>query len=369
MYDKLNNYIESSVSYKQLCEILELKYQKGNGKEAQLKDIKRYYNIDKIKTKYHILNKYAIPLDKEDGRSETSANNSVKYANDIETVMLYTLQNKKEFVCTISQALLLCNLINKNYSVGRKDIPLTSKVLDLDIKNVYMFYDNTSRRLKDTFERALNRMRSKALLSYTKPIRVAYSDVKLELNDVGEPKLDSKNRLIYEVDEIHRDATKEEIDIILDCEANALNALNCVDKQQIFLSHLWNQFRDMVTREIKQRLNIKYYYEAYDIVVNAKQIDRTIKKYELKSSSEILNYNILDSLITSLDKAMDKTDDEGNMKYSEKFISDTKVMIETVINSDCKYSLFDGIKKYKTTKEEEKEDAHNKDHIEDGIPF
>lgn len=347
MYSQLDNYIGELISYKLICEETGIKYQKGNGKDAQLKDIQRFYRLEKIKTKFKVVEKYEVPLEKEDGRSETSADNGVKYADDIETIMLYTLQNKREFVCTISQALLLCNLANRNYTVGRRDIPLTSKLLELDIKNVYMFYDNTSRRLKDTFERALNRMRGKALLSYTKPIRVAYNDVQIDVNELGEPKLDKHNRISYSVKEIHRDATKDEIDVILDAEANTLEYLGCIDKKQVFLSHRWNEFRDKVTEEISNRLNIKYYYEAYDILVNAKHIDRTIKKYEVNGAESILNYNILDSLMNSLDKADSKVDIEGEKKYSDKFISDTKVMVETVINSECKYDLTNEMKKYK----------------------
>ena len=134
--------------------------------------------------------------------------------------------------------------------------------------------------------------------------------------------------------------------MILDCEANALEILNCNDKQQVFLQRLWNQFKCLVTKEISERLNIKYYYEAYDIIVNSKHIDRTLKKYELDGSKSILNYNILDSLITSLDKAELKVDDNGDRKYDDKFISDTKKMIDTAINSECKCNLSDEISKY-----------------------
>lgn len=364
MYQQLEDYIGDSITYKSMCEVTGIKYQKGNGKEAQLKDIQRFFKLEKVKTKYTIAEKYAVPLEKEDGRSETSANNGVKYADDIETIMLYTLQNRREFVCTISQALLLCNLVNRNYTVGRRNIPATSEVLNIDIKNVYMFYDSTSRKLKGAFERALNRMRSKALLSYDKPIRVAYNEIDMELNELGEPKLDNHNRISYSVKETHRDATKDEIDVILDAEANALISLNCIDKQQVFLQHLWNSFCDMVTKEVSSRINIKYYYEAYDITVNTKHIDRTIKKYEMNGASEILNYNMLDSLVTSIDKASMKLDEDGKAKYSEKFISDSKVMIDTTINSECHYDLNNAIKLHRDSKKSRVDKTDD-----DNIPF
>lgn len=362
MYDKLDNYIGELISYKVICEETGIKYYSGGkSKQLQLDDVGRFYELEKVKTKYMVVAKREIPIEKEDKRKDTLGNNS-KYADDIETVMLYTLQNKKEFVCTISQALLLCNLVNKNYAIGRKNIPVTSEVLNIDIKNVYMFYDNTSRKLKGAFERALNRMRNKALLSYNKPIRVAYNDIDMELNELGEPKLDKHNRISYSVNEVHRDATKEEIEIILESEANALMYLNCIDKQQVFLQHLWNKFCELVTKEVSDRLNIKYYYEAYDITVNTKHVDRTIKRYEMNGASEILNYNMLDSLVTSIDKASEKVNDDGEIKYSKKFISDTKVMIETTINSSCKYDLNRAIRLHRKNKT-------SNDAVDDNIPF
>lgn len=347
MYERLDKYIGEMITYKSICEVCELKYQKGNGKDAQIKDIQRYYKLDKVKTKYHVIEKYKDPLPKDDKRSETSASNSVKYADDIETIMLYTLQNKKEFVCTISQALLLCNLVNENYNVGKKDIPITSKLLNLDIENVYNFYDSTGRRLRDTFERALNRMRSKALLSYTKPIMVACNDVQIKLNELGEPKL-VNGKISYKVKEVHRLATKEEVNVILDCEANTLNRLECDDMQRVFLAHKWNEFKRIVNEEISSRLNIKYYYEAYNIIANTKQIDRKIKNYENNGSKSILNYTILESLLNSLDKTETKLDEFGNRKYDDKFIADTKTMIETTINSKCTYNLKESIIRVKS---------------------
>lgn len=349
-------------NYKSICEWLGVKPASGNTKISHMKEFDRYCTYHKEGNKFVIDEVYDTPLDKKDGRSETSANNSVKYADDIETIMLYTLQNKKEFLCTISQALLLCNLVNENYNVGKKDIPITSKLLNLDIENVYTFYDSTSRRLRDTFERALNRMRSKALLSYTKPIMVACNDVKIKLNELGEPKL-LNGKISYKVEEVHRLATKEEVDVILDCEANTLNQLGCDDMQHVFLSHKWNEFKKIVNKEISSRLNIKYYYEAYNIIVNTKQVNRKIKNYEKNGSKAMLNYTILESLFNSLDKVGTKIDEFGNRKYDDKFVADTKIMIETMIKSDCVYDLKGNILKFKNN------GFVIEDIVDDDLPF
>lgn len=375
MYDKLNNYIGEFLTYKQLCEILELKYYAGGkSKQLQIGDIQRYYELEKIKTKYRIIMKRESVIPKVDRRSETSANNSVKYGNDIETIILYTLQNKEEFVCTISQALLLCKLINENYSVGRRDIPITSKVLDLDEKNVYHFYDTTSRRLKDTFKRALDRMKGKSLISYTELKMVAYNEVKIAKNELGDPKLNKKGKISYTTKEIHRYITDEEDKIIMECEAKALEDVGCIDKQQVFLSHKWNEFRDKVSENISERLNIKYYYEVFRIVTNSKYIDKAIKRREAISSEEVLNYTIMESLTESMNKASRNLDENGNRKYDDKFISDNLKMIEVTINNNSTYELFDYIKKFKEDSKNNKADKIikpklNNNNMDEGIPF
>lgn len=367
MYEQLDKYIGEMVTYKNICEICDIKYYSGGkAKQLQIDDICRFYKIDKIKTKYHIIQKLEEPLTKVDKRSETSANNGVKYANDIESIILYTLQDKKEFVCTISQALLLCKLINENYAIGRRDIPITSKVLDLDEKNVYSFYDNTSRRLKDTFKRTLDRMKGKSLISYTELKMVAYNDVKIELNELGDPKLDKKGRISYTTKELHRYVTDDEDKIIMECEAQALEEIGCVDKQQVFLSHKWNEFRDRVSENISNRLNIKYYYEVFRIVTNSKYIDKAIKKREASMCGDILNYTILESLTESIEKAATKLDENGCKKYNDKYVSDNLKMINVTINNETSCNLIELIKQHK---EDIKIVKSKTNDLDEGIPF
>ena len=122
MYKELENLIGESITYKQICELTGIKYYTvGKSKKLQIEDIERYYKLKKVKTKYNIIEKYEKPLEKIDNRCN---GNNTKYGDDIETIVLYKLQNEESDVyeCTISQALLLCNLINKNYNIGRKDM-------------------------------------------------------------------------------------------------------------------------------------------------------------------------------------------------------------------------------------------------------
>ena len=72
MYDELDVYLENEkgITYKEICELTGIKYTNGKSKTLQLKDIERYYRMNKIKTRFVILEKYSVPILKEDKRSE-----------------------------------------------------------------------------------------------------------------------------------------------------------------------------------------------------------------------------------------------------------------------------------------------------------
>ena len=367
MYEVLDDYVgkEEGLTYKKLCEILDLKYYKGGtSKMAQIKDIERYYKMEKVKTKYKIIEKRKSPIEKTDNRHDGG---NTKYGDDIETILLYKLQTETSnvFECTISQALLLCNLINENYNVGRKNIPLTSKVLELDEKIIYGFYDNTSKKLKDTFERALNKMRSKALISYEKRTKVAYKHVCIEENECGLPLLDENDMLSYKIEDIHRYASESERRLIIECEAYALNSLECKSKQEVFLSHLWNDYMKILNGRLLKLSNIKYYYEVYNIVINHEQVNKFIKYIEQEEAKKNLNSKI----VTSLEKSIEKKDkevvfrDSGTQKKLDKLIGGTKKMIHIAIEEKPTTILKDEIEEYnnKISQDKKKESKNTDD--------
>lgn len=58
--DRLNEYIGVLLSYKQICNILEIEYTNSNSKKKQLKLISCYYEIEKINNKYKILKRNEV---------------------------------------------------------------------------------------------------------------------------------------------------------------------------------------------------------------------------------------------------------------------------------------------------------------------
>ena len=82
MYDELNNYIGQELTYKNMTEILGMKYYKGgSSKIRQLKEIQCYYKLKKKKNKYKIIKKYETPLKRENAR-ENGNNTKYKWLQD-----------------------------------------------------------------------------------------------------------------------------------------------------------------------------------------------------------------------------------------------------------------------------------------------
>lgn len=123
--NRLDKYINQTLSYKQLTDILEIKYYKGDSKQRQLNEIQQYYELEKIKTKYHIISKHDTPIPLVDNRQSI-------YYDDLEIIILYALKNSNQSynVWSVSQALFVTTLVNNNYRLGKKDLQLTADAME-----------------------------------------------------------------------------------------------------------------------------------------------------------------------------------------------------------------------------------------------
>ena len=221
-------------------------------------------------------------------------------------------------------------------------------------------------------------MRGKALISYEKRTKVVYKEVHISENEYGDPIVNEHDKLTYKVNDIHRYATEEERGLILDCEAYALNELGYSSKQEVFLSHMWNEYVKILNRKLLELANIKYYYEVYNIVINHAQVNRVIERKEKESAGELLNFTIVSSLQESLDKKNNELAfmDNDMRKILDKFIEDTNKMINLTINNDCNENLQECIEKYNNKIKQEKllnKTIENKPQIvyecDENIPF
>ena len=176
-YKVLENYIGTQLTYKELCEILDWKhFTGGTSKKAQFKELNRYvqYKIvgERKGLRYMIIEIYNEILEKMDNRK---IGNNNKYGQDIETTMLYILHNYENDHMYVScgKALEIANIVNDNYRITRQEIPLASKLLNIDQAHLYNFYDTYHQELIRTFERGLKYMRNRCCILWDKVTIVA----------------------------------------------------------------------------------------------------------------------------------------------------------------------------------------------------
>lgn len=178
-------------NYKELCNVLDiLPTSGGNAKKKQLEEISRHCNFQKEGNKFIINTIYKELLPKKvDKRINNKGGNNIKYCYDIETLILYLLNENggKYLNLSINQLLLALNMVNKNYQVGRTRIPKLSEILEIPTDLIYDFFDYTSVELKRKLETNLNRLQRQCLIFWNKSMKVQVTNVSIEYNAIGQP--------------------------------------------------------------------------------------------------------------------------------------------------------------------------------------
>lgn len=338
--DRLQDYIGQMISYKQITDILEIKYYRGNSKDRQLKVIEHYYNIEKTGRKYLIIEKYDDPIPLVDNRQG-------KYYDDLEVIILYALQNTETYnnVWSATEALIVTSLVNSNYRIGKKDIRLTADALEVDIDYLNTFYLSTHKRFKKVFEQALKRMRDKRLIDY-KEITMLYKRVvNIQMNEMYIPIIDDNGNIQYKTDRIHIEATQQERQFILKTEKQVLKGMGLSNVSELIRTGKYNAYKQKVNDILKKKLNIEYYYTAYDIVHNKEDIVEAITEVKRFVAEDSLNTIKLDALNNSKDKMLNKD------------IPSKEVCVDILINKYPIADLKTIIKNYlKNIKEQEKKE-------------
>lgn len=330
--DRLDEYIGQEIGYKQITDILELKYYKGKSKDAQLKLIQQYYRLEKVNRKYKIVEKYEKPIPLVDNRQSI-------YYDDLEIIILYALQNSEHYINTwsVTEALIVTSLVNNNYRIGKKDIQLTADALEVDIDYLNTFYQSTHSRFKDIFENALKRMQNKKLID-CKEVTMLYKRVpKIKLNDFGIPIVDDEGRIQYTTDKVYTEATDKERQYILKVERKVLNDMGYDKVGSIVADGKYYKYKQQVNNVLIKKLNIEYYYKAYNIVHNKEDIEEAITEIKKVMAEDNLNELKLNALNSSKDKNLNRDLDNKEIcidilinKYP---IADLKVLLNNYLKA------------------------------------
>ena len=279
-------------NYKSLCELLDIEAKGGASKIAQLKEFNRYFEFEKQGHKYIITKIYENPKERIDNRM--NGNNTV-FSDDIEKLILNILASSKDDTITIARGQLykaLC-MCNENYLLGRSNISKLSEIIEIPKASIYEFYDCNGTKLRETVERNLRSCRRESLLMFETVTSVAILESIIATNEFNKPIIDSNGKIVSDIKLVYREATKQERKKILEFEKEVKNENGWKDNQEIFLKGKWKYFKQQVENKLIQaNTNIKFYYEAYRITWNNKDIDEEYKK----SCSEISSIEIKNNI-------------------------------------------------------------------------
>lgn len=324
---KINNLKVGQVikNYKELCEILDIESKKSgsNSHKAQHKEFNRYFEFEKQGHKYIIKNIHDKPKDKIDNRSNNIGGNNTVFADDIEKLILNILASSKDDTITIARGQLykMLNMCNENYLLGRSNIGKLSEIIELPKSAIYEFYDNNSSKLRDTVERNLRRLRSRALITWKNTTTVAVTEVEIEYNELGEPIFDKRTKSIrYKTKMVHRLADKFEEKLILKYEEETLKEMGIDTIQKVFLLGKWKYFKQQVENKLKENdTNIDYYYDSYTITFNNDSVKNYAKKLSDNSIKDIknnINHNMVESIKKSTMKRHNKACLESGLELN-----------------------------------------------------
>ena len=307
-------------NYKELCELLDIEAKGGASKIAQHKEFDRYFSYNKQGHKYIITKIYENPKERIDNRM--NGNNTV-FADDIEKLILNILAKSKDDTVTIARGQLYkaLSMCNENYLLGRSNISKLSEIIELPKSAIYEFYDNNSSKLRDTVERNLRRLRSRALITWKNTTTVAVTEIDIELNELGEPIYDKRTKSIrHKVKTIHRLADKFEEKLILKYEEETLKEMGIDTIQKVFLLGKWKYFKQQVENKLRENnTNIDYYYDSYTITFNNDSVKNYVKKLSYNDIQDIknnINHNMIESIKKSTMRRHDKACLESGLELN-----------------------------------------------------
>lgn len=288
-------------NYKALCEFLGLEYKIGKAKVLQMSEIERFVELHKVGNKIIIDEVLKMPVEKLDKRKDPNKkSNNAKYSDDIQALILSLLAGaeENEVHLPINKMLRILNMVNDNYSDARRSIPKLSEITSVPEEFCYQFFNDNGTNLKNKLATALRGLRNRALIMAEESVFVCTLAQTIEINDFGDLKVNpiNKKQTATTYRRIHREATREEKQLILKTEELVLEEFRSSTIQYVFATGRFQEFQKKVNSILLEKANIEYYYDSYKITCNKDSIEKAVIKQleqeEREKISNNLNANI-----------------------------------------------------------------------------
>lgn len=338
-------------NYKELCNLLEVPIRDGKSKRLQLQDMERYFKYHKIGNKFVVDEVFDVANAKIDKRKDPSkiSNNSM-YSKDIQALIIDILAQSKDNSVYLSTNAFLrkLDMVNDNYSVGRKFIPRLSELTEVPQEYCYDFYYETNIKLRDKLETALNGLRKRALVMWNHSVTVCMRVAEdVAFNEFAEVALKDKNKVSFKVKEVHCKADEDQKKLILRAERETLKKMGYASIKDVYLARSrWKEFKDTVNEILLEKANIEYYYTSYEVVYNHDHIveAKTLKlgnekKEEIKNNlNSNINKFVLKNAKTTKNRLSKKeiVSAVEFLRTTDTYLDNTKVLTDVVIDRNAK---------------------------------
>lgn len=327
------------ISYKELCNILNIKYYSGGRqKKYQLENLKRFFNFENVDRKLLITNIYEVPQEVED----RIAANAI-YVKYIEYILLYYLskQPDNKLYITNNELYYILGMVNEKFiEYARNYNALIEKSdNDLTFSEVEEFYQRCNHNLPDILNSSLKSLVKRVLIDYNK------------IYMIGEK---YKDKIVF------READDKEVSLILKEKRKILDEYKFYSEIQVYLKGKKEDYYKKLDKIFKEEYGWDKVYQTNKIIycketaINAlpideiklkklmlnnevmKKFDKQSKKiYKQKKEEQKESRTMIEVIRDCLD-TYDKEEQEMIMKHAysdvaEKYLKKQKYLTDTLI--------------------------------------
>ena len=288
----LSNIINKELAKKEVYELIlgEKPLTSGNkvAQEKRLKSKCNFHTVGKGRgTKYIVTEIFESDKPIFDGRINNKGGNNIDTVLDIETTVMWLINNqfdevKKDYILlSKNKALIEMGLVHENYKKARNNIEDIAYDLNIDLNYLNQFFLKNHNQIVKKLERALKRLHSQRYINF-KQCFIIYDD---EYNE-------------------QRIATDEEADAISTVEGIVLRELNLKHKGIVYITGKWKQFKNRCEELLYERglEHILFYYDGYEIRSTQESIQREVDEIDYIIS----RLNVNDKILSQCDKSTQK---------------------------------------------------------------
>jgi len=293
-------------NYKDLCTTLEIPIKNGKSKTLQLEDLSRYCTYTRDKNKYIITEVFTEPLEKMDKRIE--GNNS-KYVEHFKFLLLNKLSQCEGYKCTFTKNNLFefLGMVNPLYlkkTFAKQQLTkYDDRISSFDINN---FYLRANDRMTRILFSSLNSLKNQFLINYREVDIIVRKDIKGK--------------------EEHREATTNEIKILMNVKYNVLLDMGLNSMTQVIFKFKTEEFYSKVNEVLKKEYDIEYSYKQFELIFAKENILHELSLLESKKHREELNEKTINAVNCNSQNVYNKNIEKYEQELEEFLFNEKPTM-------------------------------------------